>query len=123
MALTPDEAQRLRDMLKEIEELSIKLKTNIDTTNLQDVEKNAKEIENLFKILNDRWSDLTKDVDTALGGFRDIVQEITKQNLGLKESTKSYNSFIDIGKKIQGYQRENKNRRYWHRIYSLCKSR
>ena len=45
MALTPDEAQRLRDMLKEIEELSIKLKTNIDTTNLQDVEKNAKEIE------------------------------------------------------------------------------
>ena len=47
MALTPDEAKRLRDMLKEIEELSIKLKTNIDTTNLQDIEKNAKKIENI----------------------------------------------------------------------------
>jgi Skp family chaperone for outer membrane proteins len=79
MALTPDEATRLRDMLKEIEELSIKLKTNINTTNLQDVEKNAKEIENLFDILNNRWKDLTKDVDIAVEGFRDLAQEITKQ--------------------------------------------
>ena len=106
MALTPDEATRLRDMLKEIEELSIKLKTNINTTNLQDVEKNAKEIENLFDILNNRWKDLTKDVDIAVEGFRDLAQEITKQNLGLKESTKAYNNLISIGQKIQNYQRE-----------------
>ena len=79
MALTPDEATRLRDMLKEIEELSIKLKTNINTTNLQDVEKNAKEIENLFDILNNRWKDLTKDVDIAVEGFRDLAQEITNK--------------------------------------------
>lgn len=105
MALTPDEAKELRDMLKEIEELSIKLKTNIDTTNLQDVERNAEEIKNLFGILNDRWEDVISNASLASKAFRDTVKELSNQNIGLNTSVKVYKSFIPIADKILAYQR------------------
>ena len=105
MALTPDEAKELRDMLKEIEELSIKLKLNIDTTNLQDIENNAKEIKNLFGILNDRWEDLTANASIASEAFRNTVKALSNQNIGLNTSVRVYKSFIPIADKILAYQR------------------
>lgn len=105
MALTPDEAKKLRDMLKEIEELSIKLKININTTSLQDVEANAGTIKKLFTDLKDEWHDLSSDISVAAQGFRDAVKAISNQNVGLNTSVKVYRSLISISDQIQAYQR------------------
>ena len=105
MALTPDQAKELRDMLKEIEQLSIKLKANINTTSLQDVEANADNIKRLFKDLKEEWSDLTSDISTAAQGFRDAVKEISHQNVGLNESIKAYKGLVSITDKLQAFQR------------------
>jgi hypothetical protein len=105
MALTPDQAKELRDMLKEIEQLSIKLKANINTTSLQNVEANADTIKRLFKDLKEEWNDLTSDISIATQGFRDIVKEISRQNVGLNDSLKAYKSLTSIADKIQAYQK------------------
>lgn len=105
MALTPQEAKDLRDKLKEIEELSRKLNKNINTTNLQDLEKNAATINTLFKSLKDEWHDLTSDIGYAASGFKAIVQEITKQNIGIKEASKAFRGLSSIAEKLQSHQR------------------
>jgi len=105
MALTPDEAKELRDMLKEIEQLSIKLKYNINTTSLQDVEANAGTIKKLFKDLKEEWEDLTSGISVAAQGFRDVVKEISNQNIGLNTSIKAYKGLVSIADQIQSYQR------------------
>ena len=105
MALTPDQAKELRDMLREIEQLSIKLKVNINTTNLQDVEANAGTIKKLFKDLKEEWEDLTSGISIAAQGFRDVVKEISNQNIGLNTSIKAYKGLVSIADQIQAYQR------------------
>jgi hypothetical protein len=105
MALTPDQAKELRDMLKEIESLSIKLKANINTTNLQDIEANADIIKRLFKDLKEEWNELTSDVSIAANSFREVVKEISRQNVGLNDSIKAYKNLTSIADKIQAYQK------------------
>jgi Skp family chaperone for outer membrane proteins len=105
MTLTPDQAKELRDMLKEIESLSAKLKANINTTSLQDVEANAVLIKKLFKDLKEEWNDLTSDISIAADGFRESVKEISRQNIGLNESIKAHKSLLSIADKIQAYQK------------------
>jgi hypothetical protein len=105
MALTPDQAKELKDMLKEIELLSIKLKANINTTNLQDIEANADTIKRLFKDLKEEWNELTSDVSIAANSFREVVKEISRQNVGLNDSIKAYKNLTSIADKIQAYQK------------------
>ena len=105
MALTAEESKKLRDMLKEIEQLSIKLKININTTSLQNVEANAGTIKKLFKDLKEEWNDLSSDISVAAQGFRDVVKEISNQNIGLNTSIKAYKGLVSIADQIQSYQR------------------
>lgn len=105
MALTPDQTKELRDMLKEIESLSSKLKANIDTTGLQDLETNASAIKRLFKDLKEEWNELTSDISVAANGFREVVKEISRQNVGLNDSIKAYKGLTSIADKIQAYQK------------------
>ncbi len=103
--MTADEIKKLRDMLKEIEQLSVKLKININTTSLQDVEANAGTIKKLFKDLKEEWEDLTSGISIAAQGFRDVVKEISNQNIGLNTSIKAYKGLVSIADQIQSYQR------------------
>ena len=105
MALSREEAKELADLLKQIEKLSGDLKKNINTTSLKDLEKNASTIRTLFASLKDEWNDLTADISYAANGFKNIVQEITLQNQGIKESVKGYKGLSSIAEKLQNYQR------------------
>ena len=107
MALTPDEAKELRDILNEIEQLSIKLRrTDIDVSGFADLEKSAGLIKTTLKSLKKDWDEVTAGVGNAATAFKSIVQDITGQNVGLKESLKSYNKLSDIGTKIRGFYKD-----------------
>jgi len=104
MALTPEEARELQNMLLEIEKLSERLKKNIDTTSLQDLEKSAGAIKQIFKSLSKEWEGMTDDISYAAVGFRKIVQEISNVNVGLRDSNKAYNNLTSIASKLQSHQ-------------------
>ena len=104
MALTPEQARELQQMLLEIEKLSGALKKNIDTTSLQDLEKSAGAIKQLFNSLKKEWGEINEDISFAVSGFQKIIQEISNVNIGLKESNKAYTNLTSIASKIQAYQ-------------------
>jgi hypothetical protein len=105
MALSKEEAKELAGLLKQIEKLSADLKKNINTTSLKDLEKNAGTIKSLFASLSQEWNEVTADISYAANGFKNIVQEITLQNQGIKESVKGYKGLASIADKLQSYQR------------------
>ena len=104
MALTPQEADNLRKMLLEIERLSKALKQNVDTTNLQDLEKSADNIKFIFEKLNKEFKEQNDEISYAAVGFKRIVQEISNANIGLRESNKIYNNLSSLASQIQSHQ-------------------
>jgi hypothetical protein len=105
MALSPQEAADLRKQLQEIEKLSRLLNKNIDTTSLQDLERQAGNIRAIFSALTDEFEDLTGSIGYAATGFKKLVQEITNSNIGVRETTKALNKLSSISEKIQSYQK------------------
>jgi hypothetical protein len=105
MALSPQEAAELNKQLQEIERLSRLLKKNIDTTSLKDVEKNAGTIKQLFESLNEEFSDLTGEIGYAAANFKKLVQEVKNTNVGVNETTKSFNRLSSIAEKLQMHQK------------------
>ncbi len=105
MALSPQEAADLRKQLQEIERLSRLLNKNIDTTSLQDLERQAGNIRAIFSALTDEFEDLTGSIGYAAAGFKKLVQEITNSNVGVRETTKAFNKLSSIAEKIQSYQK------------------
>ena len=105
MALSPQEAAELRKQLQEIERLSRLLNKNIDTTSLQDLERQSGNIRAIFANLTDEFEDLTGEIGYAVTGFKRLVQEITNSNVGIKETTKSFNKLSSIAERIQSYQK------------------
>lgn len=105
MALSPQEAAELRKQLQEIERLSRLLNKNIDTTSLQDIERQAGNIRAIFAALTDEFEDLTGEIGYATAGFKKLVQEITNSNIGVKETTKAFNKLSSIAERIQSYQK------------------
>ena len=105
MALSPQEAAELRKQLQEIERLSRLLNKNIDTTSLQDIERQAGNIRAIFANLTDEFEDLTGEIGYAITGFKKLVQEITNSNVGVKETTKAFSKLSSIAERIQSYQK------------------
>jgi len=105
MALTPQEAAELKKQLQEIERLSRLLKKNIDTTSLKDVETHAGTIKHLFESLNEEFNDLTGEIGYAAANFKKLVQEVKNTNVGVNETTKSFNRLSSIAEKLQMHQK------------------
>jgi len=55
--------------------------------------------------LRQEYKDMSDDISYAAKGFKSIVQEITNQNIGVRESVKGYNKLSSIAEKIQSHQR------------------
>jgi hypothetical protein len=105
MALTPEDSDKLRKQLQEIERLSSLLNKNINTASLQNLEQSADQIRAIFAALNDEFNDFTGDIGYAANGFKKLVQEITNSNIGVKETTKAFNKLSSIAERIQSYQK------------------
>jgi hypothetical protein len=105
MALDPKDAKELRDMLKEIEQLSIKLKANINTTSLQNVEANADTIKRLFKDLKEEWNEINRETQSFAQTISDTVREIRKTESGANNIAKSFRVIDSVADDILSHQK------------------
>lgn len=104
--LTQEQINQLNKDLVEIEELITRLgKTDIDVAGFSDFEKSADLIRYTLKNLKNEWEEITSDSSYLSKSLRNIVQELSQQNIGLKDSLRSYRSLISIGDQLQSYQR------------------
>jgi 5-bromo-4-chloroindolyl phosphate hydrolysis protein len=105
MALSPQEAADLNKQLQEIERLSRLLKKNIDTTSLKDIETHADTIRQLFGSLNEEFNDLTGEIGYAAANFKKLIQDVKSTNVGVNETTKTFNKLSSIAQKLQMHQK------------------
>ena len=103
--MTPEEQKKINDLIKEGIELARKLGLTAEEASLRNFNGDLVQAERLVKSLRDDWVSLTADIGYAYQGFKKIVSEITKQNVGLKESVKGYNNLSSVAAKIQNHQR------------------
>lgn len=103
--MTPEEQKKINDLIKEGIELARKLGLTAEEASLRNFNGDLVQAERLVKSLRDEWNELTADIGYAYQGFKKIVSEITKQNVGLKESVKGYNNLSSVAAKIQNHQR------------------
>jgi hypothetical protein len=105
MAITSEEQKKINALIQEGIELAKKLGSAADEASLRNFTGDLVQAERLVNSLKKDWQDLTGDIGYAFQGFKNIVSEIKKQNVGLLESVKGYNNLASIAQKIQNHQR------------------
>jgi len=98
--LNADELKKLIELLQKIDNLT----KQVAESQAQQAQA-AGNARGQLERLEETYKELTSDVSYAAQGFRKIVQEITNQNVGLKESTKAYKGLTSIADKLQSYQK------------------
>jgi hypothetical protein len=97
--------------VRELEELK-RLYIQIDALTTQQAEAEANRVQQLGNAsqqlarLRKEYNDLTSDISRSLDIFRNITQEISKQNIGINESKKGYRGLSSIAEKVQSHQKD-----------------
>jgi len=103
--LTPDELNKLRKQLEEIEQLSAKFNRNINTANLHPIEENAGAIKAIWEKLNKDLEDSVSDTEDLVSNFQKLVGEVRKTSSGINESSKGLRGLSSISEKLVSHQR------------------
>jgi len=95
---------------RELEELK-RLYQQIDALSQTSVEAEAQRVQSIgqahskLERLRREYTEITSDISASLTAFQRIVEEITKQNVGLKDSVKAYRNLTSLAEKIQYHQK------------------
>ncbi len=103
--LTPDELNKLRKQLEEIERLSAKFNKNINTANLKPIEENAGAIKAIWEKLTKDLEESVAETDDLISNFQRLVGEIKKTSSGINESTRGLRGLSSIGEQLVSHQR------------------
>jgi uncharacterized phage infection (PIP) family protein YhgE len=104
--LTPEQIDQLKQDLIKIQEYSIKLnRTDIDISGFSSLEKSAGLIKITLQQLRDEYAEVTSGASAAASGFRNVVQELSKQSTGVKDTIRAYKGLTSIADQLQSYQR------------------
>jgi len=103
MALTPQEQQKLNDLLKEGIELAKKLGLATDEASLKNFTGDLVQAERIVKSLRDEWKDYIKDISGAREGFARIVDEIKGINSGVNRSKNAFSGLTSLAAKLQNH--------------------
>lgn len=98
--LSKTELEELKKLYKEID--------GLDEKRAKQAADFAQQIGNARQQLDrlkETYAELTADISYAAKGFKDAVQEISKQNIGIKESIKGYSKLSSVAEKIQYHQK------------------
>jgi len=98
--ISAKELEELKKYYKEIEGLTQQA-ADAEVQRAQALGQARQELDRLRR----EYADLTSDVTTSLTAFQRIVEEITKQNVGLKDSVKAYKNLTSLAEKIQYHQK------------------
>jgi hypothetical protein len=103
MALTPQEQQKLNDLLKEGIELAKKLGLAADEASLKNFTGDLTQAERIVKSLRDEWKDYIKDIAGAREGFARILDEIKGINSGVTRSKNAFSGLTSLAAKLQNH--------------------
>jgi ATP-dependent protease HslVU (ClpYQ) peptidase subunit len=104
MALTPQEQQRLNDLLREGIQLARQLNDTQQEASFQNFTGSLTDAERLVESLRSEWQEYTRDVAGTALNFQRIVDEIKNMNSGVKRSQQAFSSLNSLAQKLQSHQ-------------------
>jgi hypothetical protein len=104
MALTPQEQQRLNDLLREGIQLARQLNDTQQEASFQNFTGSLTDAERLVDSLRQEWNEYTRDVAGTALNFQRIVDEIKNMNSGVKRSQQSFSGLNSLAQKLQSHQ-------------------
>jgi len=104
MALTPEEQQRLNDLIREGIQLSRQLNDTQQESSFQNFTGSLTDAERLVSSLRDEWREYTNDVAGTVLNFQRIVDEIKDMNSGVKRSQQAFSGLNSLAQKLQSHQ-------------------
>jgi hypothetical protein len=94
---TPEE---LNKQFEKLQRLAITLGKNISSFNLRPVAEDAALVGELIEKWGDELDDSLSSVNDLASGFQSVVQEISKGNVGLTSTKKTFNSLTSIAQQL-----------------------
>jgi hypothetical protein len=104
MALTPEEQQRLNDLIREGIQLSKQLNDTQQESSFRNFTGSLTDAERLVGSLRDEWKEYTQDVAGTSLNFARIVDEIKDMNSGAKRSQQVFSGLNSLAQKLQSHQ-------------------
>ena len=104
MALTPEEQQRLNDLIREGIQLSRQLNDTQQESSFRNFTGSLTDAERLVGSLRDEWREYTQDVAGTALNFARIVDEIKDMNSGAKRSQQAFSGLNSLAQKLQSHQ-------------------
>lgn len=101
--MTPQEQQKINDLLKEGIELAKKLGLAAEEASLRNFNGDLVQADRLVQSLRDEWKDYIKDIAGAREGFARILDEIKGINSGVTRSKNAFNGLTSLAAKLQSH--------------------
>jgi hypothetical protein len=104
MALT-DSAEEARKNFEELQKLAQKLRKDLSEFNLGDTVKDAETVKELLKGWDKEFQDSIASLDSIGASFQQTVSEISKGNVGLNQTKKSFNKLTSLASDLTNHTR------------------
>lgn len=104
MALTPQEQQRLNQLIQEGIQLARQLNDTQQESSFRNFTGSLTDAERLVGSLRNEWREYTNDVAGTTLNFQRIVDEIKNMNSGTKLAQQSFSGLNSLAQKLQSHQ-------------------
>jgi hypothetical protein len=104
MALT-DSAEEAKKNFEELQKLAQKLRKDLSEFNLGDTVKDAETVKELLKGWDKEFQDSIASLDSIGASFQQTVSEISKGNVGLNQTKKSFNKLTSLASDLTNHTR------------------
>lgn len=99
--LTPEEINKQFERLKQ---LATTLNKDLSKLNLKPIAEDATVVAEILGKWQTEFDESLRSIDNLSSGFKSVVQEISKGNIGLGATKKTFNSLSSIAQKLQYQQ-------------------
>ena len=100
-----DAAAEARKNFEELQKLAQKLRKDLSEFNLGDTVKDAETVKALLKGWDKEFQDSISSLDSISASFQQTVSEISKGNVGLNQTKKSFNKLTSLASDLTNHTR------------------
>ena len=104
MALT-DSAEEARKNFEKLQKLATSLRKDLSGLNLGDTVRDAETVKELLKGWDKEFQDSLASIDSIGASFQQTVAEISKGNVGLNQTKKSFNKLTSLASDLTNHTR------------------
>ena len=104
MALTPEEQQRLNNLIQEGIQLARQLNDTQQESSFRNFTGSLTDAETIVHKLKNDWREYTQDIEGTVLSFARIVDEIKDMNSGVKRSQQAFSGLSSLAQTLQSHQ-------------------